>query len=273
MGLATVLGLARRGFFIPHRHASDVPPPGQRQDYAAVADLFAGRRDAFASVIDTIDLFSEDLLKIGEAPAPEPPWQQDWFPRLDAACAYALVRERAPQRIVEVGAGHSTRFAARALRDAGASAAHVAIDPAPRAFLDSLPVSVIRKTVQAAGLDPFADLAAGDFLMIDSSHILMPGTDVDVLFNRVLPELPAGAFVHVHDIFLPADYPSQWAWRGYNEQLGVAALLQGGAFEPIFASAYVTRALAGRVATSVIARLPLVPGAFESSLWMKKVGP
>ena len=36
MGLATVLGLAPRGFFIPHRHAADVVPAGERQDYAAL---------------------------------------------------------------------------------------------------------------------------------------------------------------------------------------------------------------------------------------------
>ena len=72
------------------------------------------------------------------------------------------------------------------------------------------------------------DLAPGDVLSIDSSHILMPGTDVDILLNRVLPALPAGVLVHIHDVFLPDDYPPAWSWRGYNEQLGVAALVQGG---------------------------------------------
>ena len=152
MGLATVLGLARRGFFIPYGHAADVVPAGERQDYAALADLFAGRRDVFAGVLDAIDSFADDLLRIGDAPAPQPRWAQDWFPRLDAAAAYALVRVRAPKRIVEVGAGHSTRFAVRALRDAGVGADHVAIDPSPRASLDSLPLTLIGKTAQAAGL-------------------------------------------------------------------------------------------------------------------------
>ena len=57
----------------------------------------------------------------------------------------------------------------------------------------------------------------------NSSHILMPGSDVDILFNRVLPRLPAGALVHIHDIFLPFDYPAIWGWRNYNEQQGVRA--------------------------------------------------
>ena len=58
----------------------------------------------------------------------------------------------------------------------------------------------------------------------------MPGTDVDFLLNRILPALPAGVLVHVHDVFLPDDYPADWEWRGYNEQLGVAALIQGRGF-------------------------------------------
>ena len=31
-------------------------------------------------------------------------------------------------------------------------------------------------------------------------------------------------------MFLPDDYPPEWEWRGYNEQLGVAALIQGGGY-------------------------------------------
>ena len=53
----------------------------------------------------------------------------------------------------------------------------------------------------------------------------MPGSDVDLLLNRVLPRLPAGVLVHIHDIFLPFDYPPIWGWRAYNEQQGVLPLL------------------------------------------------
>ena len=52
----------------------------------------------------------------------------------------------------------------------------------------------------------------------------------------------------------------------YNEQLVVGALLQGGAWAPLFASRYV----AGRPLDGVAARLPLPPGAFETSLWLRK---
>jgi hypothetical protein len=125
--------------------------------------------------------------------------------------------------------------------------------------------------VQQVGNEVFSTLTAGDVLFIDSSHLLMPGTDVDVLFNRVLPQLPAGVFVHIHDIFLPDDYPAAWSWRGYNEQLAVAALLQGGGFAPLWSSRYVLTRMKEQVSRSVLARLPLQDGAFESSLWLRKL--
>jgi hypothetical protein len=124
--------------------------------------------------------------------------------------------------------------------------------------------------VQETGLAPFEALAAGDILAIDSSHILMPGSDVDLLLNTVLPILPAGVVVHFHDIFLPDAYPADWDWRGYNEQLGVAALLAGGAWQVLFGSHHVVTRMADAVRASVAGRLPLLAGAMESSLWLEK---
>jgi predicted O-methyltransferase YrrM len=265
LGLATVLDLKPRGFFLPYRHADAtqaVPP------YPAVAAAFAAA--GFAAILDAIDGFGDALRTIAnDAPAPAPRWNQDWFPRLDAAAAYALVRTRKPGRIVEVGSGHSTRFLARAIADGGLATTLTAIDPAPRATLDGLPVTWRRELVQATPLSLFEGLAAGDVLFIDSSHLLMPGSDVDHLVNRVLPALPGGALVHVHDIFLPDGYPEAWAWRGYNEQLALPAMILGG-YAPLFSSRYAVTRMADRLAQSVAARLPVPDGAYETSLWLEK---
>ena len=189
--------------------------------------------------MDDIDGLAPALGAIGGEPPPEPRWNQDWFPRLDAAMLYALARRRPPCRAVEVGSGHSTRFLLRALRDGGAEADVTAIDPAPRADLAGLEdrLRLLRRTVQEAGRQPFEALEAGDWLVIDSSHVAMPGTDVDFLFGHILPALPPGVLLHVHDVFLPDPYPEDWAWRGYNEQLGAALLIAGG-WRPVFASRY-----------------------------------
>ena len=169
-----------------------------------------------------------------------------------------------------MGCGHSTRFFARAIADGGLASDLAAVDPAPRAAIESLGVRLIRTPVQRADPGVFAALAPGDVVSIDSSHILMPGTDVDVLLNRVLPALPSGVLVHVHDVFLPDGYPEGWAWRGYNEQLAVAALIHGGGYRLLWSSRYVATRLAQRLSGHVASRLELPDGAFELSVWLEK---
>jgi hypothetical protein len=267
-----VLGLSPRGFFLPYRYAATLPGPGSRQAYPAAEALFESCRGRFARVLSKLEPLAADLRRIGKDPPPAPRWPQSWFPRLDAAVAYAFVRSLKPERILEVGSGHSTRFLARAVADGGLATRITAIDPAPRAQLDGLPITLRRQTLQSAGLSPFRDLRPGDILMVDSSHILMPGSDVDFILGRILPTLAEGVWVHVHDIFLPDDYPADWDWRGYNEQLGVLALLLGGGWEVRFASRYVVTRMAGNLEGSIVAELPLPEGAFESSLWLVKTG-
>ncbi|MBM3518362.1 MAG: class I SAM-dependent methyltransferase, partial [Alphaproteobacteria bacterium] len=245
LGLPTILGLAQRGFFIPHRYAAAV---ASAAPYGPITTLLEARADAFRAVLGDVVRYAAALDAIGPEPPPAPRWTQSWFPRLDAAVAYAMVRSERPARIVEVGSGHSTRFLARAVRDGGLSCALTAIDPAPRASVSGLAITVRRALLQDVGLAPFAALAAGDILFIDSSHILMPGTDVDILLNHVLPRLAPGVLIHVHDVFLPDDYPAAWRWRGYNEQQALAALLANGGDVTIeFASHYVVTRLAAAV--------------------------
>ena len=44
-----------------------------------------------------------------------------------------------------------------------------------------------------------ASLEENDILFINSSHIMLPGMDVDIQFNRLFPTLRKGVIVHVHD--------------------------------------------------------------------------
>lgn len=262
LGLPTILGLDPRGWFIPHRYARQLPPPGAQPPYAAIKSLFEQHGAAFTALIDLIDGQANALLGLNGL------LNQAWFPALDAAAAYTLVRDRKPLHIVEVGSGHSTRILARALCGVGEI---LAIDPAPRADIAGLPgVEIVPTTLQNASLDIFDRLRTGDMLFIDSSHILMPGSDVDLLFNRVLPRLPSGVLVHIHDIFLPFDYPAIWGWRNYNEQQGVAPLLTTGAYTPLFSSVWAERELRDRIAESVVANLPQPSSAMATSLWLEK---
>jgi Methyltransferase domain len=220
-----------------------------------------------ASLLDLIEQYAPALESIGSAPPPSPRWNQDWFPRLDAAAAYAMVRSLRPRRIVEVGCGHSTRFLARAVADGGLDTRITAIDPKPRASLAGLGIDWIASPVQRVAA--FPPLGEGDILFIDSSHQLKPGSDVEFLLKAVLPMLPAGVRVHFHDIFLPDDYPAGWEWRRYNEQAAVASLIESDIFKVDFASHALVSRSPERL-SGVLARLPLVEGAIESSLWLTK---
>ena len=270
MGLKTLFGIQKQGFFIPYRYADSLPAAEARKPYAAI-DVFMRRHEpGFSDVLQKLGMFKEEFASFGQTPPPDPRWSQDWFPRLDGAVAYAMVRELKPKRIVEVGSGHSTRFMARAIKDGALATEFTAIDPAPRARIESLPVRFIRKTLHQAPSAPFAALEKGDILFIDSSHIAMPGTDVDQLLLDVLPSLPDGVIVHIHDIFLPDDYPVCWDWRGYNEQQAVAPMFLGGGYELLFSSAYVASRMKDELDRSVIGGIQLPEGAFETSLWLRK---
>jgi hypothetical protein len=219
------------------------------------------------SLLRSIEAYRAELQAIGREPPPAPRWDQDWFPRLDAAAAYAMVRATRPRRIVEVGCGHSTRFLARAVADGALDTRITAIDPRPRASLAGLDIEWLEMPVQRVAA--FPALGAGDILFIDSSHQLKPGSDVDFLMQAVLPLLAAGVRVHFHDIFLPDDYPPAWAWRRYNEQAAVAALIEKNILKIDFAS-HATVTLEPERIQGVLKQLPLLPGALESSLWLTK---
>jgi hypothetical protein len=277
MGLQTITGLRRRGWFIPHRYAAALPLAGSNPAYAAIETQFARHLPDFLALVAAAGNFQSALRTIAQEqgkPAsglPNPRFDQGWFAPLDAVAAYTMVRERRPGRIVEIGSGHSTRFLARALHDSQSTAAILSIDPAPRAAIERLAprVTFERRTVQQVGLQPFQQLASGNMVFIDSSHILMPGSDVDFLFGRVLPALPTGAIVHIHDIFLPDDYPAAWGWRNYNEQQGVIPMLAGGAWRVLFSSHFVATRAADRLA--LVDALPRHRAAIPGSLWLEKL--
>ncbi len=228
------------------------------------------RETHFSDRLRAMGRYRDDLHAIGPDKPPAPRWNQDWFPRLDAAMAYTQVRDRRPRRIVEVGCGHSTRFFCRAVADGGLATEVTAIDPEPRTTLAGLPgLRLMDCPAQEVGTEPFAALAAGDILSIDSSHKTAQGGDVDFLMTMMLPMLPAGVAVHFHDMFMPDDYPESWAWRGYDEAVAVEAMIAGGGWSIDFASHYAVSRMADAVASSVVGALPLVEGAIESSLWLE----
>ena len=119
-------------------------------------------------------------------------------------------------------------------------ACHVCVEPFRTAAVIERSVVVVPRRVQTLPLTLFDTLGPGDILFIDSSHVLQPYGDTIYELLWILPRLPIGTLVHVHDIFLPDDYPASWTEGGarqYTEQYMLAALLSGSQdWEVIFAT-------------------------------------
>ena len=147
----------------------------------------------------------------------------------DAEVLYAMMRRYAPGTVVEIGSGNSTKIMRQAVADGRLQTRLISIDPQPRTEIDTLVDQKYREPLSATtSLETFSSLRAGDLLFIDSSHVVRSENDVVFLYLTVLPQLPAGVLVQVHDIFLPYDYPSEWVVErgfGFNEQYLVQALL------------------------------------------------
>ena len=139
----------------------------------------------------------------------------------DALQYYAAIRFFKPKNIVEVGAGGTSRIALQAVTDLskeGVKTKYNVIEP----YINQLHTKgllqagkkfdfkIIEQPVQDVSLDVFTGLGAGDILLIDSSHRIFPGSDVQTLYLNVLPRLAPGVVVLIHDILLPYEYGIGW---------------------------------------------------------------
>ena len=165
------------------------------------------------------------------------------FGGTDALALYGMVRHFRPRRVIEVGSGFSTRLFVEAARRNGPTDI-LCIEPYPDAILKrgSLPITLMEQCVQDVSVSTFERLDSGDFLFIDSSHVVRIGGDVSHLLLEVLPQLKPGVIVHLHDIFLPRQPPREWVadqLRFWSEQdLLQAFLAFNGAFEILLSNAY-----------------------------------
>jgi hypothetical protein len=169
-------------------------------------------------------------IAVPEEPDPlQPAWANPWFSGLDLAALYMFVARYRPSRCVEIGSGWTTKVARRASRDSGSPLHITSIDPQPRSEIDRLCDVSVRQAAEDVTLDLFTGLDAGDILFVDSSHRAFTNSDCVFFFLEVLPAVKAGVLIHIHDVFLPYDYPPEWSDRFYSEQYLLAAwLLAGG---------------------------------------------
>lgn len=155
--------------------------------------------------------------------------RNDYFCDVDGFTLYSLLRELNPKRVIEVGSGFSTKLMSAAMvRNARPGSSVTCIEPFRADVIKSLQVDAYVAPLQEVDLGLFDTLSYGDVLFIDSSHVVKPYGDVNLIFSHVLPRIPTGVWVHFHDIFLPFDYPESWMVKQrhvYSEQYMLSAFL------------------------------------------------
>jgi predicted O-methyltransferase YrrM len=130
---------------------------------------------------------------------------------IEAQALHAVIRHFRPRHVIEVGSGVSTYCMLAALtmnkKEDGQPFSITCVEPHPSAPVRALTeINLIPKNVQTLPFEVFRQLQEKDFLFIDSSHAVKPGSDVNYLILEVLPRLSPGVIVHFHDIYLPYDY-------------------------------------------------------------------
>jgi Methyltransferase domain len=243
--------------------------------------IFAANDAQYASLLSAFLDLSDCLLRIPlrqPKQSLEPSWVHDWLDGLDTFALYGFTATRKAALYLEVGSGYSTKVVRRAIKDHGLHTRIVSIDPNPRAEVDSLCDEVVRQPLEKADLKIFDRLVAGDILFMDGSHRSFMNSDVTVFFLEILPRLKSGVLVHLHDIFLPLDYPPYWEYEFYphrywSEQYLLAASMLAGhcSYDVVLPNHYVsiTPRLAGLLDRFWHdARVPGVPRG-GSSFWIQ----
>ncbi|MGB0861835.1 MAG: class I SAM-dependent methyltransferase [Saprospiraceae bacterium] len=160
-----------------------------------------------------------------ETDAIQPTWNNGFLPGLDIIGIYTLLAEYKPKKYIEIGSGNSTKVAYKAKNEQKLATKIISIDPMPRAEIDNLANKVVRKPFEDIDFDILEELEENDILFVDNSHRILPNSDSMVFFLEILPKLKKGVIVHIHDIYLPYDYPQFMCDRFYSEQYGLAMYL------------------------------------------------
>ena len=131
---------------------------------------------------------------------------------IESQVLHCYIRTHAPARIIEIGSGVSTMcmLEASALnkRDGIRASKITCVEPYPGESLRSnKDIELIPKICQDVPLSLYEGLSSGDLLFIDSSHAVKVGSDVARIYLEIIPNLPPGVTIHIHDVYLPYMYP------------------------------------------------------------------
>ncbi len=197
--------------------------------HPALMAIIEKNRPHYQALIYRILLFKENIWTIKEqAPGKDsvaPGWNNGFLPGLDMISIYSILAIYQPKKFIEIGSGNSTKIAHKVKQEQNLSTEIISIDPIPRAEIDVLANRIIREPLENIDLSIFNELEENDVLFIDNAHRILPNSDSMVFYLEILPRLKKGVIVHIHDVYLPYDYPQFMCDRLYSEQYGLAMYL------------------------------------------------
>jgi hypothetical protein len=205
------------------RYGHGKPPHGQL--YTIIQANRQTYSDLLQEALNYTSVFHGIKKQLAETDTLQPAYNNDFLPGLDIVGIYTILAKYKPERYVEVGSGNSTKVAHKAIKEQGLQTKIISIDPHPRAEIDTISDEVIRKPFENVDVDFLLSLKENDILFIDNSHRVLPNSDAMVFFMEILPRLQPGVIVHIHDIYLPYDYPPFMCDRFYSEQYTLAAFI------------------------------------------------
>jgi hypothetical protein len=186
----------------------------------------------------------------------------------DTEVLYSIVRHFQPKQILEIGCGNSTRITRQAIRDGSIETKLICLDPYPRRDVAEFADELFLEPVEASrSLELVKALQSGDVLFIDTSHEVRPANDCAYIYGVLIPQVPAGVIVHIHDIFLPYEYPEMMATgdaKTWGEQTVVSAMLQGNPpWDVLWPGHWLQRTL-----PNFAAHFPKLGQGLAQSLWL-----
>lgn len=192
-------------------------------------EIIDANRNDYKEFLEKALNFKENIQTIKkqgeETNTNNPVWNNGFLPGLDIVSIYAMLAINHPNKYVEVGSGNSTKVAYKAKKENNLKTQIISIDPMPRAEIDHIADVVIRKPFEDVDYETILNLEENDILFIDNSHRILPNSDALVFYLEILPKLKKGVIVHIHDIYVPYDYPQFMCDRAYTEQYGLAMFL------------------------------------------------
>ncbi len=251
-----------------HLDGVELNEGGQLEILSLFASTYAGEYNAFSQLESSS---SSEYLLINP-----------FFGSVDAEILYCMIRHFKPRRIIEVGSGYSSRVAAKAIlknreENQRGECSLTAIEPFPDATLRrGFPglSKLVTKRVQDIPLSEFTSLAENDILFLDSSHVLAVGSDVQYEYLTILPKLNPGVLIHVHDVFLPMEYPRTWVLgmhRFWHEQyLLHAFLMHNHRFEILWSGYYMHLTYPSRLASAFSSYTKRRQEDWPVSFWIRR---